>query len=243
MTGNTPVALVTGSARRIGAAINRHLHDNGYAVAIHCHRSREEADALAAELERKRPGNACVIQGDLLVEDTRQRLVNEVIEQFGRLDLLVNNASTFYPTPPGTITEAQWDDLVGSNLKAPLFLAQAALPELRKQGGSIINIIDVHAERPIADHPVYLAAKAGLHMLTRSLAKDLGPEVRVNGVSPGAILWPDSAGNDLDRKAIIEATPLKRTGRPEEIADTVLFLARNEFVTGHVVNVDGGRGI
>lgn len=243
MPQQPPVALVTGSARRIGAAINRRLHAAGFTVVIHCHRSRSEADALAGELNQLRPDSAFVLQGDLLDLSLHQAWMDEITERFGRLDVLVNNASTFYPTPAGSISEAQWNDLVGSNLKAPLFLSQAALPALRKNHGCIINIIDIHIEHPLADHPVYLAAKAGLHMLTRSLAKDLGPGVRVNGVSPGTILWPESEQDDKAQQAIIDATPLQRIGKPEDIANAVLFLANSEFITGEIIRVDGGRGI
>lgn len=243
MPQQLPVALVTGSARRIGAAINRRLHAAGFTVVIHCHRSRSEADALAGELNQQRPDSAFVLQGDLLDLSLHQAWMDEIVERFGRLDVLVNNASTFYPTPAGSISDAQWNDLVGSNLKAPLFLSQAALPLLKKHRGCIINIIDIHIEHSLADHPVYLAAKAGLHMLTRSLAKDLGPEVRVNGVSPGAILWPESEQDDKVQQAIIDATPLQRIGKPEDVANAVLFLANSEFITGENIKVDGGRGI
>lgn len=238
---STPVALVTGSARRIGAAINRRLHADGYDIAIHCHRSRDDADALAQQLNNIRPGSAVVVQRDL--KETRQleHVIHAVLDTFGRLDLLVNNASTFYPTPLDQVTEDQFDDLLGSNLKAPLFLSQAALPALRDSSGVIINIIDIHAQRAIADHPAYLAAKAGLQMLTRAMAKDLGPEIRVNGVAPGAILWPENGQDESAQAEIVKGIPLKRTGKPEDIADAVAWLAQADYVSGQVIAVDGGR--
>lgn len=243
MQQDDKVALVTGSARRIGAAIVRELHAAGYRVAIHCNRSRDEAEALATALNAGREGSAVVVTADLLDTDALPRLVDEVVTEFGRLDLLVNNASSFYPTPLGKISAKDWDDLVGSNLKAPLFLAQAALPQLRQHSGCIINLIDIHTRRPLPEHPVYLAAKAGLEMLTRSLARDLGPEIRVNGVAPGAILWPEAGVDEEDQRAIIAATPLQRCGNPEDIAAAVRYLADSGFVTGQVLAVDGGRGL
>ena len=239
-------ALVTGAAKRIGAVIASTLHSAGAGVAIHYNRSAADADKLAAELNRRRAGSAFTVAADMLDIAAVQRMAKEVVERIGtgRLDVLVNNASNFYPTPIGTITLAQWDDLVGSNLKAPLFLSQALLPELRAARGVIINIVDVHSQRPLRDHPVYGPAKAGLAMLTRSLAKDLGPDIRVNGVSPGAILWPDDGMSDVLRAAIIKQTALKRTGEPEDIAATVLFLVRDApYVTGQIIAVDGGRSV
>jgi pteridine reductase len=238
-------ALVTGAAKRIGAVIARTLHDAGANVAIHYHSSAEAADALVAELGARRKGSAFAVSADIREVAQLQRMARAVLDRTGdRLDVLVNNASNFYPTPLGTVTEEQWDDLVGSNLKAPLFLAQALLPALRKARGVIVNIVDVHAQRPLRDHPVYGPAKAGLAMLTRSLAKDLGPEIRVNGVSPGAILWPDEGMSDPLRAAIIKQTALKRSGEPEDIAAAVLFLVRDApYVTGQIIAVDGGRSV
>jgi pteridine reductase len=238
-------ALVTGAAKRIGAVIARTLHAAGANVAIHYYSSADAAAALVADLEKSRKGSAFAIQADVRKVAEVQRLARDVLERTGgKLDVLVNNASNFYPTPLGTITEQQWDDLVGSNLKAPLFLSQAALPALREARGVIINIVDVHAQRPLRDHPVYGPAKAGLAMLTRSLAKDLGPHVRVNGVAPGAILWPDEGMSDPLRAAIIKQTALKRSGEPEDIANTVLFLVRDApYVTGQIIAVDGGRSV
>lgn len=237
-------ALVTGAAKRIGAVIARTLHDAGANVAIHYHRSADDAEQLAAELNRARPGSVFTVGADVRDVDALERMAQEVIARTGKLDVLVNNASNFYPTPLGTVTPAQWHDLVGSNLKAPLFLSQALLPALRASRGVIINIVDVHSQRPLRDHPVYGAAKAGLAMLTRSLAKDLGPHIRVNGVSPGAILWPDEGMSDALRAGIIKQTALKRSGEPEDIANTVLFLVRDApYITGQIIAVDGGRSV
>jgi pteridine reductase len=237
-------ALVTGAAKRIGATIARTLHDAGANVAIHYHSSAEAADALVADLEARRKGSAFAISADVRDVRALERMGRDVIARAGRLDVLVNNASNFYPTRIGTVTEEQWDDLVGSNLKAPLFLTQAVLPALRAARGSIVNIVDVHAQRPLRDHPVYGAAKAGLAMLTRSLAKDLGPDIRVNGVSPGAILWPDIGMSEQLRSGILKQTALKRSGEPEDIAAAVLFLVRDApYVTGQIIAVDGGRSV
>jgi pteridine reductase len=239
-------ALVTGAAKRIGAVIARTLHAAGANVAIHYNRSATDAERLAAELNGQRPGSAFTVAADIVDIAAVERMAKQVVERIGtgRLDVLVNNASNFYPTPLGTITLAQWEDLMGSNLKAPLFLSQALLPALRAARGVIINIVDVHAQRPLRDHPVYGPAKAGLAMLTRSLAKDLGPEIRVNGVSPGAILWPEDGMSDSLRAAIIKQTALKRTGEPEDIANTVLFLVRDApYITGQIIAVDGGRSV
>jgi pteridine reductase len=238
------VALVTGAARRIGAVIARTLHAEGADVAIHYRGSDKAANAVANELEAERPGSAAAFCADLTDLSSLNSLAADVIAWRGQLDILVNNASTFYPTPPGEITEEQWDDLVGTNLKAPLFLSQALLPALREARGAIINIVDVHAQRPLRNHTVYGPAKAGLAMLTRSLAKDLAPEIRVNGVSPGAILWPESDMSDDTKHAIVEQIPLGRAGTPEDIASAVLFLASEaSYVTGQIIAIDGGRSI
>jgi pteridine reductase len=238
-------ALVTGAAKRIGSVIARTLHAAGANVAIHYHSSADAAHELVVELERERRGSAFSVGADVRDIGALQRMARDVVERAGRLDVLINNASNFYPTPLGTVTEEQWDDLVGSNLKAPLFLTQALLPDLRVARGVVVNIVDVHAQRPLRDHPVYGAAKAGLAMLTRSLAKDLGPDVRVNGVSPGAILWPEGDGmSDKLRAGIIKQTALKRAGEPEDIAAAVLFLVRDApYVTGQIIAVDGGRSV
>jgi pteridine reductase len=237
--------LITGGAKRIGAQIARTLHGAGANIAVHYRSSAGPAEALVAELEAARPGSAAAFAADLLDDDARDSLMERVVAHTGRLDVLVNNASTFYPTPVGSITLQQWDDLVGTNLKAPLFLSQAAAPHLRERGGVIINLVDIHARRPLREHPVYGPAKAGLAMLTRSLAKDLGPDIRVNGVSPGAILWPeDEDMADSVKQKIIGQTALKRTGSPADIAGCVLYLVRDAtYVTGQIIAVDGGRSL
>jgi pteridine reductase len=237
--------LITGGAKRIGAQIARTLHAAGANIAIHYRSSAGPAEALVDELNEGRPGSAAAFDADLLDDDARDGLVARVTGHSGRLDALVNNASTFYPTPIGEISLAQWDDLVGTNLKAPLFLSQAAAPHLRRTTGVIINLVDIHARRPLRDHPVYGPAKAGLAMLTRSLAKDLGPEIRVNGVSPGAILWPeDEDMSEAVKDNIVGQTALKRTGSPEDIAGCVLYLVRDAtYVTGQIIAVDGGRSL
>jgi pteridine reductase len=240
-------ALVTGAAKRIGAVIARTLHAAGANVAIHYNRSAADADQLAADLNRRRAKSAFAIAADMRDIAAVERMAAQVLDRTGgRLDVLVNNASNFYPTPIGSITLEHWDDLFGSNLKAPLFLSQALVPALRAARGVIVNIVDVHSQRPLRDHPVYGPAKAGLAMWTRSLAKDLGPDVRVNGVSPGAILWPDEGQgmSDALRAAIIKQTALKRAGEPEDIAAAVLFLVRDApYVTGQIIAVDGGRSV
>ncbi len=238
------VALVTGSARRVGAAIVRELHSDGASVAIHYRSSSAAADELADNLNALRDDSAMTIQADLLDTPSITGLVDSVAAWKGRLDIVINNASSFYPTPLADVTEAAWEDLVGSNLKAPLFIAKAAAPYLRSAEGSMINIVDIHAKRPLKDHLIYGPAKAGLAMLTRSLAKDLGPEVRVNGVSPGAILWPEDGMEDSAKASILDQIPLKRTGRPQDIAGCVLYLVRDaDYVTGQIIAVDGGRSV
>ena len=238
-------ALVTGSARRLGAAMVRALHAAGARVGIHCNRSRGEADALAAELNAARPESAFVMHGDLLDPAACERIVREAIAALGRLDIVVNNASSFYPTTVGSVDAATFDDLVGSNLRAPFFVSQAAAPALREGGGCIINMADIHGLRPRDGYPVYCAAKAGLVMLTKSLARELAPEVRVNAIAPGSILWPEGAADagEAERQAIVDATPLARQGTPDDITATLMYLVRDApFVTGQVLAVDGGRG-
>lgn len=241
---DSPVALVTGAARRVGAEIARCLHAAGARVALHCRHSRAEAEALAAELNALRADSAAVFAADLLDTAALPVLVAAVVTRFGRLDALVNNASSFYPTPLADIDAAAWDDLIGSNLRAPLFLAQAAAPHLTASGGCIVNITDIHAERPLAGYPLYCAAKAGLLGLSRALAVELGPRVRVNAVAPGAIEWPETTSDfsPAARAAIIDHTLLERVGNPADIARTVRFLVFDApYVTGQVINVDGGR--
>lgn len=243
-TLNDKVILVTGAARRIGAAIVTCLHENGARVAIHHRGSAGDAESLADKLNSARADSAAVFHADLLDINSIKPLVAAVVEWGGRLDGLVNNASSFYPTPVGSITETEWDELISSNLKAPLFLAQAAAGYLHDNNGAIVNIVDVHAQRPLRDHAVYGVAKAGLAMLTRSLAKDLAPNIRVNGVSPGAILWPENGMSADAQKSILEQVPLARAGDPQDIAGCVLYLLRDAtYVTGQIIPVDGGRSI
>lgn len=241
--------LITGAARRVGAEVARWLHAEGMNVALHYHGSAAEAEALHAELDGRRPGSVTRVRADLREAHAPERVVEAARAAWGRLDVLINNASTFYATPLGTVTAAQWDDLMGTNLRAPLFLAQAAAPALREAGGAIVNMADIYAQRPLADHPVYCAAKAGLVALTRSLAKDLGPEVRVNAVAPGAVLWPEAGadalgGAETEQHAMIARTALKRAGEPADIARAVRYLLADAgYVTGHVLAVDGGRSL
>jgi len=239
------VALVTGAARRVGAAIARQLHARGVNVLLHHRASEGEAKALEAELNGLREGSAIRLQADLLAAGSAERLVEAAGARWGRLDLLVNNASSFYPTALGSIDEAAWNDLLGTNLKAPLFLAQAAASALTEARGAIVNIVDIHAERPLRGYPVYTLAKAGLAALTRSLAMELAPHVRVNGVAPGAIAWPeDGQFPDAERERIVADTLLCRLGDPQDIARAVVFLGMEAtYVTGQILAVDGGRSV
>ena len=240
------IVLVTGGAKRVGAAICRHLHAAGAGVLLHYRSAALEARALQVELNARRPDSVALAQADLLKVATGSQLVKAALRHFGRLDALINNASSFYPTAIGEITEEAWDDLIGTNLRAPLFLAQAAAPELRKNHGCIVNLIDIHVELPMRNHAVYTAAKGGLAALTRALARDLGPEVRVNGIAPGTILWPDDETwrDEVARQRIINQTALKRIGEPEDIARAVHFLlAEGPYITGQIIAVDGGRSV
>ena len=230
-------ALITGGARRIGAAITRALHTAGMDVIIHCHRSVAEAGTLAAELNQARPGSARILNQDLRPDTGAEKLV----AQCQSLDVLVNNAAAFYPTPLAEATGVQWDDLLGTNLRAPFFLARAAAPLLRQRQGCIVNLTDIHARRPLRDHAIYSISKAALDMLTMALAKELAPEVRVNGVAPGAVLWPEGMDAGL-RQRIVSHTVLKRGGTPEDVAAAVRFLVCDApYVTGQILTVDGGR--
>lgn len=237
------VVLVTGAARRIGAAIARRLHASGARLMLHYHRAETDAQALQAELNAVRENSVALVQADLLDANGLAEIVRNTVARFERLDALVNNASSFYPTQVGSITFEDWETLVGTNLKAPLFLSQAAAPHLKKTQGCIVNITDIHAERPLKNYLVYTIAKAGLTGLTRSLARELGPEIRVNGVAPGAIVWPDDENwDELTRQRVISNTMLKRVGDPSDIARAVHFLvAEAPYVTGQVIAVDGGR--
>jgi pteridine reductase len=242
MADSAPVALVTGSARRIGAAIARRLHAAGYDLALHYRGSADDAQALATELEGARADSTLLLQADLAEFDRLPELVAKTIGRFGRLDALVNNASGFHPTPFGTTTPAQWDELFAINARAPFFLSQAAAPHLANANGAIVNIADIHAERPLRGHAVYAMSKAALLHMTRSLALELAPKVRVNAVSPGAILWPEGGKDPDAQAALLARTPLGRIGTPQEIAEAVLWLLQDaRYCTGQTLHVDGGR--
>lgn len=240
------VILITGGARRVGAAICRRLHRLGARLVIHHRASCAEAQQLKQELEQVYPESVALLQADLLDTGGISGLVDHAARQFGRLDALINNASSFFPTPIEECTEQAWHDLMGSNLKAPLFLSQAAAPYLKKWRGCIVNIIDIHSEQPLKRYIIYNTAKGGLAALTRSLAMDLAPDIRVNGISPGPILWPE-AGEWQDESArnhIVARTLLKRMGEPDDIARTVCFLIEDApYITGQIIAVDGGRSI
>jgi len=241
LTGKT--ALITGAARRIGAVVAQRLHAEGMNVVLHYRGSEQEAQALCQSLNAIRRDSAMLAQADLANLSGFDSLVKTAL-QWGSLDLLVNNASVFYPTPIGTVSEAEWDELMGSNLKAPFFLSQAAAPYLKQSHGVIINMLDIHARRPLREHTLYSTAKAGLAMLTLSLARELGPEVRVNGVAPGPILWPAQGLDEQAKQAILDNTALKRAGSPDDIAGAIVYLVRDaDYVTGQIIAVDGGRSI
>ena len=240
---NLKVALITGAAHRIGATTAKLLHQNGLNIVLHYRGSREKAQALQKELNDKRENSVILIQADLHITNGLPALIEESVKAWGRLDVLINNASSFYPTKIGKATEDQWDDLIGSNLKAPFFLSQAAAPHLKKSNGCIINIVDIHAERPLKTYPIYSMAKAGLVMMTKSLACELGPEIRVNAVAPGAILWPENL-DEVAKQRIVSRTFLKRQGEPNDISKTILYLIKDaDYVTGQVIAVDGGRSL
>jgi pteridine reductase len=241
---NAPVVLITGAARRAGRVIAKTLHNAGYRIALHYHQSKNEAEQLAAELEALRPDSVLLITGNLAEITIFPKWVTRTVQQFGRLDALVNNASSFFPTPIGDTTESQWNDLFASNSKAPFFLAQASAPHLRASKGCIINLLDIYAKRPLLHHTLYCMAKAASSMMTLSLAKELGPDIRVNGVAPGAVLWPESGKSYANQTELIGRTALKRMGTPEDIAGAVLYLLRDApYVTGHILEVDGGRSL
>jgi pteridine reductase len=236
--------LVTGAARRIGAAMARGFHAHGADICIHCYQSIDEAEQLRDELNRRRAKSATIVTADLLDVAALPAIVTAAVSAFGRLDVLINNASTFYPTPLGTVSPEQWDDLMGTNLRAPFFLAQAAAAQLRASKGAIVNMIDIHAQRPLPGHSVYSTAKAGLAMLTRSLARELGPQVRVNGIAPGPIMWPEAGMDAQLQKEIVAKTLLKRSGSPEDVVRAALFFVKDApYVTGQILAVDGGRSV
>jgi pteridine reductase len=237
-------ALVTGAAARIGAAICTSLHGRGCDVLIHYNSNQEGAQRLAGQLNQQRGQSAFLVQADLSQPAGIEKLAEHVSKHFGRLDVLVNNASRFYPTKVGETQAWQWDDLLNSNLRGPFFLVQALLDNLRTAGGSVVNILDVHADRPMREHSVYCISKAGLAMMTRALARELAPSIRVNGVSPGAILWPESEPGATEKQAILGRTALGRLGEPKDIASAVAYLALDApYVTGQILAVDGGRSL
>ncbi len=241
LTGKT--ALVTGGAARLGAVSARHLHAAGAHLVIHYRSSAGPAEALKAELDAVRPGSVTLVQGDLLESATWPRLVEAALDATGRLDVLLNNASNYFPTPLESVTEDQWASLFDVNAKAPFFLAREAAPALKAHEGCIVNMVDIHAERPNPGYPVYSMAKAANAMMVKALARELAPQVRVNGVAPGAILWPEGEAGETAKRETLPRIPLGRTGRPENIARTVLFLATAEYITGQIIAVDGGRTI
>jgi pteridine reductase len=237
-------ALITGAARRVGAEIARTLHAAGANTVLHYRSSSEDAAELAREFNHQRPGSAALVSGDLLEIDQLPALATAAVQAFGGLDILVNNASSFYPTPVGDITELDWDDLIGTNLKAPLFLSQAVAPALHANHGLVLNLADIHGMRPLRRHPVYSIAKAGLIMLTKSLARELGPHVRVNAIAPGPVLWPDDGLDKALQAEIIDRTALKRPGTASDVARAALFFAAEApYVTGQILAVDGGRSV
>jgi pteridine reductase len=236
--------LITGAARRVGATLARKLHGAGANVVIHFRKSTDEAAQLARELEAERPGSTAFVQADLLELGALPGVVDGAIRAFGQLDILVNNASTFYPTTIGEISERHWDDLVGTNLRAPLFLAQAAAPSLRITHGLILNIADIHGMRPLKRYPVYSVAKAGLIMLTKALAREMAPHIRVNAIAPGPVMWPEDGTDKELQQKIVEKTLLKRAGSPEDVARAALFFATEApYLTGQILAVDGGRSV
>lgn len=238
------VALITGAARRVGATIARTLHAAGYDVALHYRDSRADLDVLIDELESNRSGSTLALPAELADIERLPAMIEATLGRFGRLDALVNNASSFYATPIGSITAAHWDDLFASNARAPLFLCQAAAAALRDQRGAIVNLIDIYAERPLPGFSVYCMAKAAQAAMTMALARELGPEIRVNGVAPGAVMWPEAGKSYANQQEIVERTPLKRAGAPADVAGAVLWLLRDAtFVTGQIVRVDGGRSL
>ena len=243
MTDSSPVALITGAAKRIGAAMATRLHSEGFRVIIHYGHSKDDAHTLAQKLNNIRPESATCLQANLCDSEDVEALSENAVNVWGQLDVLVNNASSFYPTPIGSISEEDWLSLVGSNVKGPLFLSQALAPALRKAKGCIVNMVDMHIDRPLPKHSVYLLAKSGLASLTQSLAIDLAPDIRVNGIGPGAILWPEREMEDDEKDKLLSSIPLGELGKPEDIAKTLSFLISASYVTGQIIFVDGGRSL
>ncbi|MFT6407489.1 MAG: pteridine reductase [Arenicella sp.] len=244
MSQQVKTILITGGAKRIGRQMAMTLHQAGHNIVVHYRSSAEPASILVAHLNAARTSSAVALQGELLDTASIPALVASAAEAFGGIDVLINNASTFYPTPIELLQDEFWNDLVGSNLKAPAFMVKACVPYIRERNGSIINIVDIHARKPMANHPIYCSAKAGLEMLTMSLARDLAPEIRVNGVSPGAILWPENDSGMADKQEVLEKIPMGRMGKPEDIANLVRFLVdEGDYITGQIIAVDGGRSV
>jgi pteridine reductase len=244
MKNNEPVVLITGAAKRIGASIARALHARGYRIIIHYCHSQESAESLIAELNQQRPQSAHAIQGDLSDATQAQAIGQQALAIFDRVDVLINNASSFYSTPLQNSTEQDWDQLLGSNLKGPFFLTQKIAPALKAQQGCIINLVDIHAEKPLKDHPMYCIAKAGVAMMTKALAKELAPEVRVNGISPGAILWPEPEPTTEAKNNLLSKVPLQKIGECNDIVQTVIFLIEQApYISGQIIAVDGGRSL
>jgi pteridine reductase len=237
-----PVALITGASRRVGAVVARTLHGAGYDLALHYRQSSDEAKALADELEQHRPHSTLLLQADLSDLSALPGLIDTLLAHFGRLDALINNASAFYATPLDSATPTQWDELFASNAQAPFFLTQAAIPALREARGGIVNMLDIYAERPLKGYTLYCMAKAALSAMTRSLALELGPDIRVNGIAPGAVMWPSEGKSDAEKNEMLSRTPLDRAGTPEDVASAILWLLRDaHYTTGHVIPIDGGR--
>jgi pteridine reductase len=238
------VALITGGGQRIGAQLCQTLHQAGFRIAIHYRHSKAAAEALATQLNTQRPDSAAIFQANLNDSAAHTTLADSVLAHFGQVDVLVNNASSFYATPVGEATENQWDDLFNSNVKAAFFLSQALVPALSLQQGCIVNIVDIHSEKPMKHYAIYSMAKAALNMMTKALAKDLGGKVRVNGVSPGAILWPEAEVDDTEKQqAILQKIAIGKMGQPQDIADAVLFVVQQGYLTGQIINIDGGRSL
>ncbi|MCW8886683.1 MAG: pteridine reductase [Motiliproteus sp.] len=244
-TDDTPVALITGAGRRIGACIAEILHNQGYRVLIHYRSAQQQADELAEKLNHMRPASALTLQADLGNLTQLEQMAKNAVDSWGRLDALVNNASDFFPTAVGNTTDEQWQQLFASNLRAPYFLCQALAPSLAKQQGAIVNLVDIHAFKPLLGYPVYSSAKAGLLMLTQSMAKELAPDIRVNGVAPGLILWPEgeASQSDSDKQKLLEKTPLQHPGQPQDVASAVSFLLSQSYITGQILAVDGGKSL
>ncbi len=244
MSEQVKTILITGGAKRIGRQMAISLHAAGHNIVVHYRSSTGAASELVAELNAEREDSAIALQGDLLDTRSIPSLIAKAVEAFGGLDVLINNASTFYPTPIELLQDEFWNDLVGSNLKAPAYMVKACVPHIRNRNGSIINIVDIHARKPMANHPIYCSAKAGLEMLTMSLARDLAPEIRVNGVSPGAILWPENDNGMADQQEVLEKIPMGRMGQPQDVANLVRFLVdEGDYITGQIIAVDGGRSV